>query len=66
MSIYFYCKYKKKTDNKGKTKNTKFVGVEIQPEVAEMADRSVKLNLLEDNIEILNTNILDIFTKIEK
>ena len=31
----------------GKTKNTKFVGVEIQPEVAKMANRSVKLNLLE-------------------
>ena len=38
----------------GKTKNTKFVGVEIQPEVAEMANRSVKLNLLENNIEIPN------------
>ena len=47
----------------GKTKNTKFVGVEIQPEVAEMADRSVKLNLLEDNIEILNTNILELSKK---
>jgi len=47
----------------GKTKNTKFVGVEIQPEVAEMADRSVKLNLLEDNIEILNTSILELSKK---
>lgn len=44
----------------GKTKNTKFVGVEIQPEVAEMANRSVKLNLLENNIEILNINILEL------
>lgn len=44
----------------GKTKNKKFVGVEIQPEVAEMANRSVKLNLLENNIEILNTNILEL------
>ncbi len=44
----------------GKTKNTKFVGVEIQPEVAKMANRSVKLNLLENNIEILNTNILEL------
>lgn len=44
----------------GKTKNTKFVGVEIQLEVAEMANRSVKLNLLENNIEILNTNILEL------
>ena len=47
----------------GKTKNTKFVGVEIQPEVAEMANRSVKLNLLEDNIEILNTSILELSKK---
>ena len=47
----------------GKTKNTKFVGVEIQPEVAEMADRSVKLNLLEDKIEILNTSILELSKK---
>ena len=44
----------------GKTNNTKFVGVEIQKEVAEMANRSVKLNLLENNIEILNTNILEL------
>lgn len=44
----------------GKTKNTKFVGVEIQPEVAEMANRSVKLNFIENNIEILNTNILEL------
>ena len=44
----------------GKTKNTKFVGVEIQPEVAKMANRSVKLNLLENNIEILNSNILEL------
>ena len=47
----------------GKTKNTKFVGVEIQPEVAEMADRSVKLNLLENNIEILNMSILELSKK---
>lgn len=47
----------------GKTKNTKFVGIEVQPEVAEMADRSVKLNLLENNIEILNMNILELNKK---
>lgn len=47
----------------GKTKNTKFVGVEIQPEVAEMADRSVKLNLLKNNIEILNMSILELSKK---
>ena len=40
----------------GKTKNTKFVGVEIQEEVAGMAKRSVKLNELEEKIEIINKN----------
>ena len=29
----------------GKTKNNKFVGIEIQEEVADMANRSIKLNL---------------------
>ena len=50
----------------GKTKNTKFVGVEIQEEVAGMAKRSVKLNELEDKIEIINTNILDLDKKYER
>ena len=44
----------------GKTKNTSFVGVEIQEEVAEMATRSVKLNKLENRISILNENILNL------
>ena len=44
----------------GKTKNTSFVGVEIQEEVAEMATRSVKLNKLENRIKILNENILNL------
>ena len=44
----------------GKTKNTTFVGVEIQQEVAEMAIRSVKLNNLENRINILNENILNL------
>ena len=43
-----------------KTKNTTFVGVEVQNDVAEMAERSIKLNKLEDRITILNTNILDL------
>ena len=42
-----------------KTKGTTFVGVEIQPEVADMATRSVELNKL-SNIEILNKSILDL------
>ena len=44
----------------GKTTNTKFIGVEIQNEVAEMAQRSVNLNNLEDRIEIINDNILNL------
>lgn len=47
----------------GKTKNTKFIGVEIQQEVAQMAERSVMLNRLENQIQILNMNILDLKQK---
>lgn len=47
----------------GKTKNTKFVGVEIQQEVAQMAEKSVKLNNLEKQIEIVNMSILDLKQK---
>ncbi len=41
----------------GKTSAKKIVGVEIQPEFAEMATRSVKLNCLEDKIEIINRDL---------
>ena len=50
----------------GKTKNTSFVGVEIQEEVANMAKRSIKLNYLEEKIEILNMNILDLNNKFKR
>lgn len=50
----------------GKTKNTSFVGVEIQEEVANMAKRSIKLNSLEEKIEILNMNILDLNNKFKR
>lgn len=43
----------------------KIYGVEIQQEVANMAERSVKLNNLEDKISIINTNIKNIFDKFE-
>lgn len=43
-----------------KTKAKKFVGIEIQKEVSEMAQRSVKLNNLEDKIEIINENLLNL------
>lgn len=39
----------------------KIYGIEIQEDVADMAKRSVKLNNLEDKIEIINANIKNIF-----
>lgn len=50
----------------GKTRDCVFTGVEIQEDVAEMASRSVKLNNLEDKIDILNDSVLNlnnIFTR---
>lgn len=44
----------------GKTTAKELVGVEVQKEVADMAERSVKLNGLEGKIKILNKNILDL------
>ena len=43
-----------------KTKLNKIYGIEIQKEVAQMAQRSVKLNDLENKIEILNMDIKDL------
>lgn len=43
----------------GKRNYSKAYGVEIQAEVAEMAERSVKLNNLQDKIEILNIDLKD-------
>ena len=40
-----------------KTNASKILGVEIQPVVAEMASRSIKMNNLQDKIEIINENI---------
>ena len=50
----------------GKTKLNKIYGIEIQKEVATMAGRSVKLNNLENRIEIVNKNIKDIENIFEK
>lgn len=44
----------------GKTEAKKFVGVEIQEDVADMARRSVELNQLDGKIEIINENILNL------
>ena len=46
-----------------KTKNTNFIGVEIQEEDAQMANKSVKLNNLENRIIIENENILNLKDK---
>jgi len=50
----------------GKTNLSKIYGIEIQKDVAEMATRSVKLNKLENKIEIINTNIKEIDNILEK
>ena len=50
----------------GKTNLKKIYGIEIQEQVSDMANRSVKLNDLEDRIEIINKNIKDLETIFEK
>lgn len=49
-----------------KTNLQKIYGIEIQEEVAEMARRSVKLNNLENKIEIINKNIKELEQIFEK
>lgn len=48
-----------------KTNVKKIYGIEIQEEVANMAKRSINLNNLDDKIEIINTNIKDVFEFLE-
>ena len=43
-----------------KTECKEIVGIEVQSDVSDMAERSVKLNHLEDKIKIINDNILNI------
>ena len=50
----------------GKTNLKQIVGVEVQEEVADMAKRSVKLNSLENKIQIINENILNLENIYEK
>ena len=50
----------------GKTELSKIVGVEIQKEVYQMAQKSIKLNNLENKFEIINqniTNLKDIYSR---
>lgn len=48
-----------------KTNLSKIIGIEIQEDVAEMANRSIKLNNLEDKFEIININIKNVFDILE-
>ena len=49
-----------------KTNLKKIYGIEVQEKVAKMAERSVKLNLLENKVEIINDNIINIEKYFEK
>ena len=49
-----------------KTTASKIYAVEIQPDMADMAKRSVILNGLEKKVEVLNTNIKDILGYVNK
>ncbi len=44
----------------GKTELKQIIGVEIQKEVYEMAQRSIQLNSLEDKFQVLNVDILSL------
>lgn len=50
----------------GKTNLKEIYGIEIQPEVADMAKRSVKLNSLQDKVKIVNDSILNLENIFEK
>lgn len=43
-----------------KTNIKKVIGVEVQSEIADMARRSISLNKLDNNFEIINTNIKNV------
>lgn len=48
-----------------KTNIKNVVGIEVQPDVADMASRSIKLNNLENKFKIINCNIKDILQNVE-
>ena len=49
-----------------KTNLKKIYGIELQEEVANIAQRNVELNGLNDKMEVININIKDVFSKLEK
>lgn len=50
----------------GKTELKEIIGIEIQKEVYEMAQRSIQLNGLEDRFKIINEDILSLYKIMEK
>ena len=46
-----------------KTNLAEMTGIEIQEDIANMAERSIKLNNLEEKFRIINSNINEIFSK---
>lgn len=49
-----------------KTKIKEVVGIEVQAEVADMANRSIKLNKMENKFKIINCNIKDILNNVQR
>lgn len=49
-----------------KSKPSKIIGVEVQPQVAALAEKTVQLNGLQDTVEILNINVKDAPERIGK
>lgn len=49
-----------------KTSIKNIVGIEVQPEVANMAKRSIELNNLENKFKIINCNIKDILDNVKR
>ena len=49
-----------------KEKGKDFTGIELQDEIAEMANRSVRLNKIEDRCRILNADIREVKTLFER
>jgi len=49
-----------------KTKAKKFIGIEVQEDLVELAKRNVAMNGLEEKIEIVHCNVKEVEKKIEK
>lgn len=49
-----------------KTRINEVIGIEIQPEIADMAQRSIAMNCLDNKFKILNCNIKEIDNKLKE